>query len=346
MQFLENIKAGKALKIAGLAILAIVVVAIAFRLIGSSVNSLLGQRESFNISLQEAPAYDYAYDSAEMVKSEGSGAVGLSSRNAAAEESIMPPSPGTATGATSEEFEITEYGATVETRQLGPTCATVTDLKARDYVIFENANEFDHGCSYYFKVKRANVEEILAIIKGMDPKDFSENTYTIKGLVDDYTSEIEILKNKLAAIDETLAKAVDAYDDVTALATRVQDVESLAKIIDSKINVIERLTQERIRINYELQRIERAKADQLDRLEYTYFRVNIYETKFIDGESLLDEWKESIKAFVRDVNRVAQDITINLVSLLLRLVQVALYLLILLIVVKYGWKLVKYIWRK
>jgi len=343
MQFLKNLKTGQILKIAGLAVLAIVVVTIAFRLIGSSVSSLLGQRESLNISLQGTPAYD----SGEMVKYESDGgAVGLSSRNVAAEESMMPPSPGTATGATSEEYEITEYGATIETRQLDATCAAITGLKGREYVIFENANEFDHGCSYYFKVKRANVEEILAIVKGMDPRDFSENTYTIKGLVDDYTSEIEILQNKLAAIDETLAKAVSAYDDVTKLATRVQDVESLAKIIDSKINVIERLTQERISINYSLERIERAKADQLDRLEYTYFSVNIYETKFIDGERLLDEWKESIKAFVRDVNQVAQDVTINLVSLLLRVLQFALYVLILLIVAKYGWKLVKYIWKK
>ena len=133
---------------------------------------------------------------------------------------------------------------------------------------------------------------------------------------------------------------------MTALATRVQDVESLAKILDSKINIIERLTQERININAQLERLERSKAEQLDRLEYTYFSVNIFETKFVDGEALLDSWKESIKGFVRDVNSIAQDVTVNLVTLILRVLQLSLYLLIVLVVVKYGWKLVKYIWQK
>jgi len=180
----------------------------------------------------------------------------------------------------------------------------------------------------------------------LDPKELNENTYTIKRLVDDYTSEAQILQKKMESIEKTLADAIRAYDDVTQLATRMQNVESLAKIIDSKIGIIERLTQERININAQLERLERAKAEQLDRLDYTYFSVSVLENKFVDGQSLKDSWKIEIKSFVRDINKVFQDITINLVLLLSLILQYVIYLFIILIVAKYGWQLVKYIWKR
>lgn len=357
MDFLTklNLKTSNIFKIAGVALLAIIIVVIAFRLIGSSFNSVFEKTQTSNISSPGAPAYDYAADSGSAQKYEyaGEDSVGLSTRNIGTAPSAMPISGsmpvygnGGTTGDQAEEFEVTEYNATIETRQLDKTCLAVAGLKARADVIFENANEYDRGCNYVFKVKQNKVNEILAVIKEMDPKELSENTYTIKKLVDDYTSEVEILEKKLASIDETLKKAVSAYDDVTALATRVQDVESLAKIIDSKINIIERLTQERININSQLEQIERSKAEQLDRLEYTYFRINILENKFIDGENLKDSWKTAIKEFVRDINQAVQDITVNLVAFLFRALQYAIYFLILLVIAKYGWQFIKYIWKK
>ena len=55
----------------------------------------------------------------------------------------------------------------------------------------------------------------------------------------------ERLKRRLAAIDDTLGKATAAYDEVTVLATKEKDVESLAKIIDDKINTIQRGERQR-----------------------------------------------------------------------------------------------------
>lgn len=342
MNFLEkyNLKISTILKIAGLAIVTIIVVVFAFSLISAALKSLTGNQIN-GIALKGMPAYDTA-----MPESTGI-SVGLSDRNvASAPSTISMPKPGATIGDDAEEYEVTEYGAIIETRQLDKTCGQVIGLKAKDYVIFENANEYDKGCNYVFKVKKANVEEILAVIKGINPKNLTENTYTIKKLVDDYTSEIEILQKKLASIDETLKKATNAYDEIASLATRVQNVESLTKIINNKIDIIERLTQERININAQLERIERSKAEQLDRLKYTYFRVNISEDKFIDGKNLKDSWKIAVKQFVNDVNQVFQDITVNLVALLFLLLQYAIYLLIIIVVAKYGWKLAKYVWSR
>lgn len=353
MEFLKNFdfKPMSILKVAGVAIAAILLLVIAFRLVDSSFKSVLKLGGVTNSQTVSKMAMDFD----EQVMMEGAmmdtatygsdGMVGLSVRNLAIEPE---PDYGSniVVGDNAEQYEITEYYATVKTSDLEFTCSTVADLKIKDYVIFENSNEYDTGCHYRFKVKQDNVEEILAVIESLDPRDLTESAYTIKNLVDDYTSEVEILENKLESIDNTLNNAVEAYDDITDLASRTQDVESLAKIIDSKIRIIERLTNEKIRVNEQLDRLSRSKAEQLDRLNYTYFNIDIFEDKYIDGDNLKDSWKLAIKNFVRDINKVAQDITVNLVALIFVIIQYALYLLILIVVAKYGWQLIKRIWKK
>ncbi|MFA6106216.1 MAG: hypothetical protein WC745_00930 [Patescibacteria group bacterium] len=347
MRFLEkyNLKSLDVLKISGVALVIIIVVVFSLRMIGSSFNSVFnkGGASGFSLGVSDAD-YSGGYYEEEAMDYEGiKGGVGLSLRNAAPVPGMAPQA---ATGDTAEEFEVTDYNATIETRNLNGTCETVAGLKAREYVIFENASQYERGCNYQFKVRRENVNEILEIIKGLKPKELNENVYTIKRLVDDYTGEIEILENKLKSIDETLEKAVAAYDDIAGVAANARDAESLAKIIDSKINIIERLTEERININSQLERTGRAKAEQLDRLEYTFFYVNVYENKFVDGKNIKDSWKAAIKEFVRDINKVAQDITINLVKLLFLAIQYLIYIFIILVIAKYGWKAGKYFWNK
>lgn len=353
MQFPNNLnlKPANILKIAGLALVAIIVVTLAFRLIGSSVRSL-SSTATKGVS-QGMPAFDAVYsESADMAYSKTNsgvgGAVALSTRNVTSSitPSIAPMPNGPTIGDDAEEFEVTQYNATIETRNLEDSCAEITALKARDDVIFENASEYEQSCNYSFKVKRESVDEILGMIESMDPKELNANTYTIKQLVDDYTSEAEILEKQMASIEKILTDAVKSYDDISQLATRTKDVESLAKIINSKIEIIERLTQERINMNAQLERLERAKAEQLDRLDYTYFSVYVFENKYIDGQNLKDSWKAAVKSFVNDINEVVQDISINLVSLLFLILQYLIYIFIILIIVKYGWRLAKRLWLK
>lgn len=290
--------------------------------------------------------YDYAgdaYATKEMdLYSQGSPAT-LSVRNISP---IMPPSYGGTTGNTAEAFEVTDYSALIETHNKENTCKSIVDLKSLSYVIFENSNESDTYCSYHFKVEKARVGEILAIIKDLDPKDLSENSYTIKEQVDDFTNQTEILENKKKSIDDTLKSALAAYNEITRLATVNQDTASLAKIIDSKIQIIERLTSESISIQQQIEYLTRAKTDQLDRLDYTYFSVNVYENKFIDGSVLGDSWKQALKNFFSTINEALQDATINVIAFVFLLVPYLIYLFIILIVVKYVWRIGKKIWKK
>lgn len=333
MDFLKNfeLKSSNIFKIAVIALLALIVLAFGYSMVKNFSGPMFQKM---------APRYDIGADYA-TGESFAAGAPGISQRN------ILPPlpTPGT-TGSDAEKFEVKDYSVTVESRNAVVTCKVFTDLKTKDYVIFENAQEHDKGCNYTFKVKQKNVAEVLAIVKDLDPKELSENTYTIKQLVEDFTSETSILEKKKKSIDETLENALNAYDEITEVARRARDAESLAKIIDSKVQMIERLTQQRIDINAQLEQLGRAKAEQLDRIDYTYFRVNVYENKYLDGENLRDSWKQAIKEFVANINAVLQDVSIGLVFLLFIAAQYIIYALIVVVIAKYVWRAVRYIWNK
>jgi len=343
MDFLKKFKftPTNIIKAFGLLLLLVVVISLLFALLGPVVKSVV-RNTGVSVVPQSSPDYEEAY-----YGSDGYGYATEDSRTLSLNNIGIPVPPrGGSVGNDAEEFEVTEHSATIETRDKEKTCAEITELKPLPHVVFQSSNEYERGCNYVFKVEHKNVEEVLLFLENLNPREISENTYTIKRQIDDYTSEEEILENKLDSIDETLRNAIRAYDDITNLATRTQNADALAKIIDSKIGIIERLTQERINVTAQLDRLTRAKEEQLDRLVYTYFYVNVYENKYVDGRDIKDSWKQAIREFVRDINKVAQDITINLGAFLFVVLQYLLYLFILLIIAKYLWKGVVYIWKK
>lgn len=317
------------LKAAALLLLGVFVFAIVMRLLAPGIQNMQGGGVFMNkdAAMMEPAMMGYPDE------------VSLSARN------IAPaPYPGWTSGEDAEQFEVTDYSISIETGNRDDTCTEVAKLKELDYVVFETADEYDTACSYRFKVEREQVEAVLARIETFDPKYVSQNTRTIKEEIDDYTSQADILKEKLDAIDETLKSATKAYDDITTLATRALDADALARIIDSRINTIQRLTMERVQAAAELERVARAKSQALDRVSYSYFTVDIYELKFVDGTALSDSWKFAIQSFVFEVNLIVQEATIGLITFTISVLKYVLYLLVLLGVALLSWRIGRALW--
>lgn len=267
----------------------------------------------------------------------------LSARNVG--ESSQSYEGGYTAGTDNEAFEVKHYSASIETRNLDRDCAVVSGLKSRPEVIFESSNLADKNCSYTFKVKKDSVQSILAILNDLDPKELSETSYTIKREVNDYTSEIQILENKLASLDKTLADAIASYESIGGLATEAGNVDTLARIIESKLTMIERLNNARIEAVNQLERINLSKSEALDKLEYTYFYVNLYESKFVDGEAIKASWKQAVQQFLRDINILLQDISIGFIGFLLMLIKFALYFVVIVMLARLGWGYARKVWQ-
>ena len=338
MDFYEkyNLSPGKIAKIFGIAFLGFMFLIFTFGMVNSILHSVSDDRQ------YASPSFGGSSFSDEVMMEKGVSNSMLSTRNVVG----IPQRDSYSPGMDAEDFEVTEYRARIETRKLDKDCRAVISLKEKDYVIFESSSNSDNNCNFRFKVKKDNVDEVLAVINLLKPRDLNENIQSIKRQIDDFTSEEEILKRKLETMENTLSSAIVSYDEISKLATQTRDAQSLANIIESKIKIIERLSQEKINTSAQLERISRMKAEQLDKFEYTYFNVNIYENKYVDVDYLKDSWKSSIKKFVVEMNGVFQDLSIGLVALAAYTFQYLLYLLIIVLVAKFVWSSFKRLWKK
>lgn len=322
------------LKAVGLLAVALVVLGIAFALMMFAFRTVftgMGGSSYEKGYYSDGIAMDYGMNESSSIQS-------LSKKISVPSE---PIEDNYATGNNAEDFEIREHNGTINTRNLSKTCGEISELKKLDYVIFENANESKTSCYYSFKVAIANENEILGKIKALDPEYFNTQIYTIKKITDDYDSELEILEKKLASIETTLSDAQNAYNDLQKLATEKEDIESLAKIIDSKLNLIDRLTQQRIEIRTEIDQFNKSKAEQLDRLSYAYLNLNVYEDLYIDFNQIKNSWKYEFKAFIDNLNSLVQSIVIYLPKYVLYLVVGSLFFFVSMGMLKIVWKITK-----
>lgn len=345
MKLLKNFdwSAKSIAKAIGVVLLGIVALAIAVALISFSFKTIFGSGSFQSLSRSMGvggmvPTMEMAMDSNGSYYDED--VAKMVSSNLA-----IAPEPGYSTGTDAEDYEVTTYNGSIRTRKLEKTCGTIEALKAKDYVIFENSDKNEDYCYYQFKVNNENAAEIVKVIEDLDPETLNINVQSIKNVVEDVESELDILKKKLASIEETLVNAQDAYDEISQLATRQQDAETLATVIDSKLNLIERLTTQKLQVKTQIDRYNKSMADQLDRLNFTFFNVSVYKDLIFDWKNIRDSWKYEAKQVVNNVNEVIQGISIGLITFLTRIAQGILYLFIGVFLLKFVWIGIKKIWK-
>lgn len=341
MKFLKNFdwSLKSIAKVIGVVLLGIIALSVAVSLIGFSLNTILGTSSQ---GYKDYGMGGYA-PSMEMAANDGyydEDVAKMVSSNLA-----IAPEPGYSTGVDAEDYEVTSYDGTIRTRKLDKICATIEALKTKDYVVFEDANKNEDNCYYRFKVSKDNAAEIVKVIEDLDPEILNVNVQSIKSVVEGVESELDILKKKLTSTEETLENAQTSYDEISKLATRQQDAETLAKIIDSKLNLIERLSSQKLQIKTQIDRYNKQMADQLDRLNFTFFNINVYKDLIFDWKQIKDSWTYEAKELVRNVNEVFQGITLNLVTYLVKFAQAILYLFISIFLFKFVWIGIKRIWK-
>lgn len=259
------------------------------------------------------------------------------------------PQPG-GTGTYDEgTYETKSYSAHIKTKAYDTACGTIESWKPLEYVVFESANRGDVFCSYRFKVGREHAQGILDQLTQLDPSDMNEQTDTVKRQVEDFTSQLDVLKKREALLADTLDKVSAAYDELVTLSKSAQDVETLAKVIDGKLNYIERLSQQRLQVATELDSIAKAKADLEDRIAFVTFDVSVEKVEYVNGKEIRDSWRSALRSFVRDANETLQQLTIGLLALILWLAQFILqalvFFIVVLVIAKYGWRATKKFWQ-
>ena len=344
MKFLKNFdwSAKSVLKAIGVIFLAIVALSIAITLISFAFKTVFpvgsnymqsgkGGGIAYDMAMEESAYYDYDN--------------GISISRGIAPTSAYYPEPGYSSGNDAEAYEVKQYSGTIRTRKMDKTCEIIDSLKAKDYIIFEDSNKNDDYCYYRFKVVKDKADEVVKIIEDMKPEVFNVNVQSIKKNVEGIEDELSILQKKLDSIEETLENSENAYDEISQLATNQKDAETLAKVIDSKLNLIERLTNQKLQVKEQIDRYNESRGNQLDRLNYTFFDINVYKDLIFDWKSIKDSWKYETKQLVYNVNKAFQAVSLYLITYLVRFAQFVLYLFISVFLLKFVWIGVKKIWK-
>ncbi len=245
-----------------------------------------------------------------------------------------------------EDFETREYRASYEKRSIDKTCKKFEELKPLEYVVFENANKSNEYCNYRFKVEVNREQEILLLIESLDPKDFNANTFTIERSITNNTNEIEILEKKIEMLDSLLESAKEKYNKLSTSG----NATALVQAINNEINLIERITNQKLSVQSRIDRLTNSTSVQEERIDYSQFNISVSERKLVDWGGILEQWKYAFERFGSEISSAVQGLTIGLILFAFTIVKFIAYISISILAVvvttRVLWALTKRIWRK
>ncbi len=244
-----------------------------------------------------------------------------------------------------EKYEKVSYNASIERYKIESVCDKVEALKPLDYVVFKSASRNNKYCSYRFGVESDREEDVADIVRGLSPKNFDVNIDTREPAVSGNAFESEILEKRLESIQSSLAQAERAYDSAITLATSKGNVEGLSTLITGKLNLVERLSNQRRQVAQQLARLQRTGQQTVSETEYAHFVVSISKKQIVDMEGIASSWRYNLDKFVSSLNTTLQKLTFGLVSFALSVVQLLAYIFVVFAFARFAWTLAKRLWH-
>lgn len=274
------------------------------------------------------------------------GMVGYSADSYRESSYYTPQAPAVTNKAEAEKYELSSYNATIKTRHFEEDCASVQALKKDSSVIFLSVNSAKTYCTFSFKVEKAGLQKVLDILKGMDPDSLNENVETIAATLATYDRRKEILETQLTVVDATLKNAIASYEELSSLAVKSRDANSLATAINNKIDIIDRLSTKKLSIEEQLRSMSLSSSDSKAETGFAHFSVSVTKDTYIDGEAIATSWKYATQTLLNKINILLQELSLGFISVMLTLLKYMLYLLVFVALLKYVKRAVIWIWNR
>ncbi|MEA3492725.1 MAG: hypothetical protein U9R27_12615 [Campylobacterota bacterium] len=231
-------------------------------------------------------------------------------------------------------FEIKHYKVTYESSETETLQKQIKTLKEKDYILFDKYSESRDKSTYTLKVKREKSGEVLEFLEKLSPKSVHLDVENIKKTIDSSINQEQLLEDKLKKLETILTDATQSYSSLLLLAKEKNNVDALTKLVDLKINTLNRLSSERNIILSQIHDIKKNKKDLFDSLNYVIFTITIKEFLYIDMQRLKDSWRYDFKALIENFNSLGQSLTTTLVSFIIKLLEFFIYFVLMLFILK------------
>ena len=159
------------------------------------------------------------------------------------------------------------------------------------------------------------------------------------------SSEIELLRARLASIQTTINEAEADYDELRSIAREVRDTASLTKAITDKVNTLEMLRQRELQLTKQLTARERQAQELAERIDMAQFSITI-DRRFPITDADEHRWANAWEQFTDQLAFVRIALTAYLGIFILWVVQATIYLAILLLFIRGLWAAGRYLWQR
>jgi Ca2+/Na+ antiporter len=231
-------------------------------------------------------------------------------------------------------FELKHYTINYQTNHTKTLQEKIKSLKTRSYILFDNYQESQKKSRYTIKVQRDKSQEVLLFLESLSPSKVHLDVENIKASITSTVDEEQLLREKLQKLEIILSDATNSYNELLKLAQTKNNIDALTKLIDLKINTLNRLTREKNSILDQIYTISKSKKELLERLNYVIFTITIDEFLYFDTEQLKQTWKYEVKTLVSHLNSLGQSLTTTLLSFILQLFEFFIYFIIMLFILK------------
>ncbi|MFT7644567.1 MAG: hypothetical protein ACI9BF_000216 [Candidatus Paceibacteria bacterium] len=263
------------------------------------------------------------------------------------ESSYYPPQP-SPHGYTSglENYETTEYSVTARTKQFEEMCGALSALKADSQIHFKYLNTSTNNCRATLYAYETEAKRVLDTLTNFSGAEVTRNTESVTRHRQQIQSQTSILAQQLSSVQSSLTSAEIQFDEIADFARENKDAATLSQAINQKLNNINTLTQQKINLTARLNQLYQQAADLEEMMNAVQFNVNISRSNpiYVDQESR--QWEQAWKELHGTYTETLIGLSAFFGIFLLWTARLAIYLLVLIIVLRGFWKFTKLLLSK
>lgn len=264
-----------------------------------------------------------------------------------AQGGFAPPTTPNTGGYTAnlEQYETTDYQVTGRVKAFELFCDTLETLKADDRYDFRTLQSSLNNCRATFYSEEQYANDVLTQLQQYEGVQTSRITESVTRHREQIQSRSNIIRQQLNSVTSTLYEAEQAYDEIAAFARAERDTETYSEAITEKLRQVDQLTQRKISLTSQLDTLAQQAADLNERVGVVQINVSVSRSYTLNPDKAAREWEQAWEMLTDTWTSFGIWLTVYLGIFLLFVAQWSLYLVILLVLARLGYKLARRIWK-
>lgn len=263
------------------------------------------------------------------------------------ESSYYPPQPNPTDYTKGlESYETTTYNLGGRIKQFDEFCDALNFLKADSQIHFKSITTSTNNCQAMFYVNKNKAIETLNTISNYSGIEVNRNTTSVTRHRAQLQSQTAIIQQQLASVMKSLSTAETQFDEIAEFSRQTNNATELSKAIREKLTLIDTLTQRKISLTSQLDRLYQEASDLEERLNVVAFYVNVNRSYPQNVNEQSQKWEQAWYNLKNQYTNTLIAITALFSVFILRVVIILVYALVIIVALRGLWKFVKLVWNK